>query len=72
MSAPAKFMFDIDFGAPKPANTVALGEHIVTDGVWEVSATTASGEPLSIGVTRAGKLIVGTFTGDLRCPCIGD
>lgn len=27
MGAPAKFMFDIDFGAPKPANTVALGEH---------------------------------------------
>jgi flagellar assembly protein FliH len=27
MSAPAKFMFDIDFGAPKPANTVLLSEH---------------------------------------------
>lgn len=27
MSAPAKFMFDIDFGAPKPANTVALADH---------------------------------------------
>jgi flagellar assembly protein FliH len=27
MSAPAKFMFDIDFGAPKPANTVLLTEH---------------------------------------------
>jgi flagellar assembly protein FliH len=27
MSAPAKFMFDIDFGAPKPANTVSLAEH---------------------------------------------
>lgn len=27
MSAPAKFMFDIDFGAPKPANTVLLAEH---------------------------------------------
>ena len=27
MSAPAKFMFDIDFGAPKPANTMPLAEH---------------------------------------------
>ncbi len=27
MSAPAKFMFDIDFGAPKPANTVLISEH---------------------------------------------
>jgi flagellar assembly protein FliH len=27
MTAPAKFMFDIDFGAPKPANTVLLSEH---------------------------------------------
>lgn len=27
MSAPAKFMFDLDFGAPKPANTVPLAEH---------------------------------------------
>jgi flagellar assembly protein FliH len=27
MSAPAKFMFDLDFGAPKPANTVPLADH---------------------------------------------
>ncbi len=27
MSAPAKFMFDIDFGAPKPANTMPLADH---------------------------------------------
>jgi flagellar assembly protein FliH len=27
MSAPAKFMFDVDFGAPKPANTVPLADH---------------------------------------------
>jgi len=27
MSAPAKFMFDVDFGAPKPANTILLSEH---------------------------------------------
>lgn len=27
MSAPAKFMFDVDFGAPKPANTVSVADH---------------------------------------------
>jgi len=27
LSAPAKFMFDIDFGAPKPANTMPLADH---------------------------------------------
>lgn len=27
MSAPTKFMFDLDFGAPKPANTVPRAEH---------------------------------------------
>lgn len=27
MSAPAKFMFDLDFGAPKPANTIPLSDH---------------------------------------------
>lgn len=27
MASPAKFMFDIDFAAPRPANTVPLAEH---------------------------------------------
>lgn len=27
MAAPAKFMFDLDFGSPKPANTVTLADH---------------------------------------------
>jgi flagellar assembly protein FliH len=35
MSAPAKFMFDIDFGAPRPANTVALADHEIKVGEAE-------------------------------------
>jgi len=27
MSAPARFLFDIDFDAPKPANTISLADH---------------------------------------------
>jgi flagellar assembly protein FliH len=35
MSTPAKFLFDIDFAAPKPANTVPLAEHQVQVGEAE-------------------------------------
>lgn len=35
MSAPAKFMFDIDFAAPKAANTVPLADHEVRVGEAE-------------------------------------
>jgi flagellar assembly protein FliH len=35
MSTPAKFMFDVDFGAPKPANTVPLADHEVRVGEAE-------------------------------------
>ncbi|MET0277278.1 MAG: FliH/SctL family protein [Pseudorhodoplanes sp.] len=35
MSSPAKFMFDIDFAAPKAANTIALAEHQVQLGEAE-------------------------------------
>jgi flagellar assembly protein FliH len=35
MSAPAKFMFDIDFNAPKVANTVPLAEHEIKVGEAE-------------------------------------
>lgn len=35
MSTPAKFMFDIDFAAPKPANTMPLAEHQVQVGEAE-------------------------------------
>ncbi len=35
MSAPAKFMFDIDFAAPKVANTVSIAEHQVQLGEAE-------------------------------------
>jgi flagellar assembly protein FliH len=35
MSTPAKFMFDIDFAAPKPANAVPLAEHQVQVGEAE-------------------------------------
>ena len=27
MSAPARFLFDIDFDAPKPTNTISLADH---------------------------------------------
>ena len=35
MSSPAKFMFDIDFAAPKPSNAVPLAEHQVQVGEAE-------------------------------------
>lgn len=35
MSAPAKFMFDMDFGAPKAPNTVPLADHQIKVGEAE-------------------------------------
>jgi len=51
--------------------SVPPGVGFVTNGDWEVAAETLDGLPLSVGVTQAGKLVVGTFAGDLSCPCIG-
>jgi hypothetical protein len=65
--------FAIVTGSQEPCEPYVLstGAHIVTNGDWEVSATTPEGEPLSVGVTLDGTLVVGKFSGDLTCPCIG-
>ena len=45
------------------------GRAILPDGDWLISATSSSGEPLSVTVAGDGTLHVGTVQGVTGCPC---
>jgi hypothetical protein len=45
------------------------GRAILPDGHWLVSATSSSGEPLSVTVANDGTLYIGDIAGVTGCPC---
>ena len=52
------------------AAPLAPGTRIISGGDWEILAWTTEGGPISVGVSRDGKLVAGNFNLELACPCL--
>jgi DNA-binding CsgD family transcriptional regulator len=54
---------------PGELRPVAAGDEIGPGGIYDISVRSDAADELSVGITRAGEVLVGAFRGTVGCPC---